>query len=100
MSTLLLAILGVILLGIFVRLFWLQILAIIQIIQVLFYITALSIISASVWSIGVMNGKEDVWKSFTFFFVLYVVAALVVYGILSDIIDLGIEFIRNIFKIS
>lgn len=100
MSTLLLAILGVILLGTFVRLFWLQILAIIQIIQVLFYITALSIISASVWSIGVMNDRVDVWRSFIFFFVLYTVIVMVLYGILSDIIDLGIEFIRNIFKIS
>ena len=100
MTTLLLSILAVIVLGIFVRLFWLQILAVIQIIQVLFYITALSIVSASVWSIGVMNDRENVWMSFVFFFVLYTVIVMVLYGILSDIIDLGIEFIRNIFKIS
>ena len=97
--TLIVSVLVAAALAIVIRLFWVQILGIILVGQVLYYIAIASFGSALIWSIGIKNDKEGFWTCWLFFGITYTVAAVVFYLIVNDIISMGVDFIRKIFKI-
>ncbi len=81
------------------RVFWLELLSIILTLQILWYVAILSFASAIVWSIGIQNDEEGFWLCWLFFGITYTVAAAFLFGVINDIFDMGINFIRRIFKI-
>ena len=86
-------------LAITVRVFWVQILGIIIIGQILYYIAIASFGTALIWAIGIKNDKEGFWTCWLYFAIAYTIAAVVFYLIVNDIISIGVDFIRKIFKI-
>lgn len=99
LSTFLVSILVVVLLAIVIRAFWVEILAIILIGRILFYIAVASFGSALVWAIGIKDDKDGFWLCWLFFAITYTVAAVVFFLIANDIINIGVSFVRKIFKI-
>jgi hypothetical protein len=99
LSTFLVSITVVALLAIITRVFWAEILAIVLVGQILFYIAVASFGSALIWSIGINGDKEGFWTCWLFLAITYTVVTVVFYLIVSDVINLGIDFIRKIFKI-
>lgn len=82
-----------------IRAFWIEVLSIILTLQILWYLFLLSFGSAIIWSIFIMDDKEGFWTCWLYFGIVYVVATLFAFGILGEIFDIGIRFIRNVFKI-
>ncbi len=82
-----------------IRIFWLELFNIVLILQILFYLAVLSFGSAIVWAIGINNDQEGFWRCWLFFGITYAVAAGLLFGVLKDIFDMGVNLIRYIFKI-
>ncbi len=81
------------------RVFWLELLSIVIGFKILFYLAILSFGSAIVWSIGINNDQEGFWTCWLFFGIVYLVATALVFGILRNIFDMGVDLIRYIFKL-
>lgn len=98
LSTLLISIPVILVLAVLVRAFWIEILTVILVLRALFYIAVTSFGSALVWAIGIENDKEGFWQCWMFFAILYTTAAIVLYFIINDAIDISVDFIRKLFK--
>lgn len=95
-----LILLPVVVLGlILVRVFWLEIFSVLIVVRTLFYLAVLSFSSAIIWSVWINDDPEGFWRCWLFFSIIYIVAAALLYGILLDIFDMGVELIRYIFRI-
>ena len=93
----------IIFLGIIIRFFWLQIYIVGVILLIIFGVFLSSAITAITFQFfTLMFTQGENWGSFsTYFFyslVFFVVATLVYVCVISDIINIAIQFIRNIFK--
>lgn len=94
---------AVILLGIFIRVFWYPLLIIAIIIKIIIGIVLSSALTAVCFQFftWVLSKGED-YGSFTTIFeyalVFFTVATIAYICIISDIIDMGVNFIRYIFK--
>lgn len=99
LTTFLVLVPAVVLLAMLVRAFWIEIAAVILIIRILFNIAVLSFGSALVWAIGIENDKEGFWLCWVFFAIVYTVAAGIFYLIANDIVSIGVNFVRKIFKV-
>ena len=97
-TTLLLSIPVIILLAALVRFFWVEILVTALIVRLVFTIALVSFGTALVWGIGVENDKAGFWNWWSFFAIAYTAIAVVIYLIAQDIISMGIEFIRKLFR--
>lgn len=84
-STFMIALTGMFLLALFIRLFWPIIVAIFLIIQVLFYVGVASLISAVIWMAWIMDEKEGWGLCWLFFFIAYLTIVGILIGIASDI---------------
>lgn len=84
-STFMIALTCMFLLAIFVRLFWPIIVAILFILQVLFYVGIASLISAVIWMAWIMDEKEGWGLCWLFFFITYLTAVGILIGIANDI---------------
>lgn len=102
LSTFLIATSIVILLAIFIRIFWVQLFLIWLILQVLFWITVFSALSAVGWMVFVEDYRSGPIDGFgltwLFFFITYSIGFLVTVFISFDIYKYFKGFIRDLFK--
>lgn len=85
LSTFMIALTCMFLLALFIRLFWPIIVAILLILQVLFYVGVASLISAVIWMVWIMDEKEGWGLCWLFFFITYLTIVGIIIGIASDI---------------
>lgn len=102
LTTFLLATLTVIVIAIFVRMFWVQLLLIWLFLQIIFYISVLTTISAIGWMVFVedyRSGPTDgLGLTWLFFFILYSTITVVWFFIVFDIYKYFRGHIREILK--
>lgn len=102
LSTFLIATLVVIVLAIFIRIFWVQLFIIWLILQVLFWITVFSALSAVTWMVFVEDYRSGPIDGFglawLFFFITYSIGFLVTIFISFDIYKYFKGFIQDLFK--
>jgi len=99
----LLFVLVVVILGLFIRLFWYPLLIMVLIIKIIIGIILSSALTAICFEFFTwILSKGEYYGSFSTYFkyamVFFTVATIVYYCIISDIIDMGINFIRYVFK--
>lgn len=97
--TFLVSLLVVVVLAVFIAKFWLELFIFWQILRFLFYNTLISFVSAILWMVFIANTSQGFKWYFSFFFLTYTIALAVLVVIFTDIINMSISFIRNIFKI-
>lgn len=76
-TTLLISIAAIIVLAILIRAFWFELFVVYQVIRGIFYLGALSLISALIWCTGVLGTQEELTKFWILFFVIYSAMTLV-----------------------
>lgn len=102
LSTFFIATLIVIVVAIFIRIFWVQLLFIWLFLQLVFYISILSTVSAIGWMVFVedyRSGPTDgLGLAWIFFFIMYSAMVVVWFFIVFDIYKYFRGHIRQIFK--
>lgn len=96
---LLIAVIATILLAIFVRAFWVEILVVWTILRILYYITGISFVCALLWTFFLEDNMKKFALYWTYFGIAGIIVTTVFYLIVLDVIGFGIQFIRDIFKI-
>lgn len=100
--TFLIASFAVVVIGIFVRIFWFQLMVIWLILQILFYIGIASTFSAVIWMVfveGYREGPTDgLGLTWLFFFILYATTVIVWFCIILDIYKYFRGHIRTLLK--
>jgi hypothetical protein len=97
-TTLLISIAVIIVLAILIRAFWFELFVVYQVLRGIFYLGALSLISALIWCTGVLGTQEELTKFWILFFVIYSAMTLVFVGIILDIFRWSVDFIRSLFR--
>lgn len=102
LTTFFIATLAVIVIAIFVRIFWVQLLLIWLFLQIVFYISVLSTVSAIGWMVFVedyRSGPTDgLGLTWIFFFIMYSAMVVVWFFIVFDIYKYFRGHIRELFK--
>lgn len=86
-------------LAVIIRYFWMQLYFIWQIIQIAAMGLFVALLCTIVWNWIYTEDTPDSGRTFLFFYIAYLISALVLFLITLDIFRLGIDFIRSVFKI-
>lgn len=98
-STFFILLISTVLIGLFIRLFWLQILVIGYTIYIIGMLTFYSCLAAIFWAVFVNNSSEGFGLLWLYIFILFVTIIIVYALIILDIADMAIDFIRKVLKI-
>lgn len=102
LSTFFIATLIVVVIALFIRIFWVQLLILWFLLQAIFYISVLSVISAIGWMIFVEDYKsgpiDGLGLAWLFFFIMYSAVIVVWFFIVFDIYEYFKGHITQLFK--
>jgi hypothetical protein len=98
-STFFILLISTVIIGLFIRLFWIQILVIGYTIYIIGMLTFYSFIAAIIWAVFVNNSSEGFGLLWLYIFILFVTIIIVYALIVLDIADMAIDFIRKVLKI-
>jgi hypothetical protein len=98
-TTFFILLISTLLIGLIIRIFWVQILLIGYTIYVLGLLTFYSLIAAIFWAVFVNNSSNGFGLLWLYIFILFVTIIIVYALIVFDLAEMAIDFVRKILKI-